>query len=303
MDRIRPRPPSVPGVAPRRPARLLLAVLLAVLAATACATPGPEPPAPGSGPRRQRVPMAQPHAAKPRAAPEQRAAAARRWGLEQPPRVPPPPPAVRPRLGTPRRLSRGPGLIPVITRVPTTDKVVFLTIDDGTVKDEEFTDMVRELDVPFSMFLTDSAVRDDYGYFRELHGLGHAAHNHTLRHPQLTRLGPEDQKRQICGQRDVMRRRFGETPRLFRPPYGDYDRDTLVIARECGAQAVLLWSEEAFPRRMAFRDGGRLRPGDIILTHFNGPRQWHGTMADMLRLVLRKATRQGFALARLEDYV
>ncbi|WP_338932940.1 polysaccharide deacetylase family protein [Streptomyces netropsis] len=297
MDRIS-RPPARQGK-PRRSASRLVTVLLLIVAGAACST---------IDLRTLESEDGQPGGLAANAGglvtPQQRAVAAAKWGLGRPPLAAPPPPAVKPALETPSGFFRGPGLIPAITRVPTTDNVVFLTIDDGTEKDPQFAAMARELGVPFSAFVTDSAIRDDYGYYRDLHAHGHAIHNHTLTHPQLTQLEPEDQHAQICGQQDILQHEFGTRPALFRPPFGDFDRDTLVIARECGVRVAPLWSEEAFPDRLEYRRGDRkLHPGDIILTHFNGPRQWGGSMTDMLRLVLRKVTEQGMALARLEDYV
>ncbi|MGW1071650.1 polysaccharide deacetylase family protein [Streptomyces sp. NPDC002537] len=235
---------------------------------------------------------------------EQRLAAAQKWGLDRPPLVAPPPPKVKPQLTTPEWADQGPGLIPVFAGVPTTEKVVFLTIDDGAAKDHSFLQMLKDLNVPVTAFLTDESAADDYGYFRDLHGLGASIQNHTLHHPQMITI-PEDEERvEICGQQDILQNEIGVRPWLFRPPYGDFDASTLAAAEECGARAAPLWNEEAFPDRIDWReDDPHFHPGDIILTHFNGPQAWNATMPDMLRTVLRAATEQGFALARLEDYV
>lgn len=235
-----------------------------------------------------------------------RTAAARAWGLSQAPLLPPSPPRTKPRLVTEPGFEAGDGgygLPPVITRVPTSDPVVFLTIDDGAAKDPRLPRMLRELDVPVSSFLADYVAGDDYDYFRGLRG-GAAVHNHTLDHPDLRELPYEAQRRQICGQQQILARETGTRPRLFRPPYGHYNGDTLRAAASCGIEVVPLWQQEAFPGRMTYRRAEReLRPGDIILTHFRGPDEWPGTMTDVLRGVLRMANEQGLAIARLEDYV
>lgn len=221
----------------------------------------------------------------------------RRWGLHTPPPVPPEPPDDPPRLRDAQ----------VLYRVPTDDRVVFLTIDDGDVKDPEFLRMVRDLDLPVTSFLSDEEARGGagYDYFRTLAALGGATQNHTLTHPYLPGLDRAEQRREICGQQRTLEREFGgPAPRLLRPPYGDYDADTLRAARECGVDGVVLWGMEAWPDRIDFSGfPGRLYPGAIILAHYRGPDQWDGTMADMTRRVLRLAAAQGYAVARLEDYV
>ncbi|MFJ8039342.1 polysaccharide deacetylase family protein [Kitasatospora sp. NPDC096147] len=231
---------------------------------------------------------------------------ARAWGLDAPPLPAPAPPAVKPELreNGPHVQLSGDGLPARVRRVPTTDKVVFLTVDDGLEKDRRFNRMMRELGVPFSAFVSGYLARSDYGYFRELNDQGVRVNNHTLDHKDLRRLDRQQQSRQICGQQDELVREVGPRPVLFRPPYGEFNADTLRAAKDCGITAMPLWNEEAFPDRMEYRHlDQRLHPGDIILTHFRGAGQWGGSMTDLARLVIRTATEQGFALARLDDYL
>jgi hypothetical protein len=50
--------------------------------------------------------------------------------------------------------------------------------------------------------------------------------------------------------------------------------------------------------------GKKLRPGDIILAHFRGPSELKGaTMTQMFADLLKHIQEQGFAVARLEDYL
>ncbi len=308
----------------------VVAALLVAALGTACAaegTPAPGAPpgqggggtgqagrAPAAGGQGEQAPQARPETASGalgayverfRKAQARRAAVARRWGLKQTPLLPPDPPKVKPEITFRKGFGVGdPSLPPVFTTVPTKDRVVFLTIDDGSDKDPELLRMMSELDIPYSAFLSDYLVKEDYGYFKRMQGLGVALHNHTLTHPYMPALSYEEQKRQICGQQDIIERRFGKRPTLFRPPYGNYDSDTLRAARACGVKAVPLWSAEAFPDRMEWREWDRdLHPGDIVLTHFRGRGEWKGSMADMIRRAMDTITERGYAVARLEDYV
>ncbi|MFE0772905.1 MULTISPECIES: polysaccharide deacetylase family protein [unclassified Streptomyces] len=226
------------------------------------------------------------------------AAAYRKWGLK-PFAAPPAPPAVKPvvrKAGEP---------VPVISEIPTDEKVVFLTIDDGAEKDPEFVTMMEELKVPFTMFLTDSAIRTDYAYFSPLVAQGHGVANHTLTHPNLRTLSPEAQRREICGQQERLKRRYGTAPRLFRPPYGNWNEATRTAAGTCGVDAIVLWRESMQIRDMQYQRGDRkLHPGDIVLAHFRGPSELKGrTMTEMTATMLRRVQEQGFTVARLEDYV
>jgi len=304
--------------------RRLSALAGLTLLLSGCAATPPEQPAPPPGQPPGQVPAAPP-AAAPLVMPERadrqelngRAAAAQRellerqavqtarlWGLSTPPLKAPAPPATRPVLAAGPGVKAAAGLPPVVYRVPTDAKVVFLTVDDGAEKDPEFARMTREVGVPVSAFLSDYLARADYGYFRTLRDQGVAINNHTINHPDLRRLDGARQEKEICGQQDRLEKEIGVRPRLFRPPYGEYTETTLRVAASCGVTAVPLWNEEAFPDRIEYRYADRkLHPGDIILTHFRGRGEWKGSMDDMLRRVVDAATAQGFAIARLEDYL
>ncbi|WP_019888808.1 polysaccharide deacetylase family protein [Streptomyces purpureus] len=226
------------------------------------------------------------------------AAAYRKWGLK-PFAAPPAPPKTKPvRTG-------GGGPVPVISDIPTKDKVVFITIDDGAEKDPKFVEMMRELKIPVTMFLTDSAIRTDYGYFKPLQQLGNGVANHTLTHPNLRTLGAAAQEREICGQQTRLAKEYGTTPRLMRPPFGNWNEDTRAAAGRCGVEAIVLWRESMQITNMQYQRGDKkLHPGDIILAHFRGPSELKGTtMTEMTVNMLRRIQEQGFTVARLEDYV
>ncbi|GAA2785619.1 polysaccharide deacetylase family protein [Streptomyces showdoensis] len=227
-----------------------------------------------------------------------RAAAYRRWGLK--PLAPPPaPPAKKPVT----RSAGGP--VPVVSDIPTTEKIVFLTIDDGAEKDPEFVAMMRDLKIPVTMFLTDAAIRADYRYFAPLVAQGHGVANHTLTHPNLRTLSAEAQRREICGQQEKLAEEYGQRPRLFRPPYGNWNESTRAAAAACGVDAIVLWRESMQIKNMQYQRGDKkLHPGDIVLAHFRGPSELKGTtMTEMTANLLRHIQEQGFTVARLEDYL
>jgi peptidoglycan/xylan/chitin deacetylase (PgdA/CDA1 family) len=235
-----------------------------------------------------------------------RVAVTKKWGLAKVPLVAPAPPGVKPRITTREgfEVEGGEALPPVFTTVPTKERVVFLTIDDGAEKDPELLRMMTELKIPYSAFLSDYVVSDDYGYFKDMQARGVTLNNHTINHRYLPGLSKADQRREICGEQDKIGKYFGKRPTLFRPPYGNYNGDTLRVAASCGIKAVPLWAAEAFPDHMEWRDGDQdLHPGDIILTHFRGDEDWEGSMTDMIRQVMKTVTDKGYSVARLEDYV
>ncbi|GKQ34338.1 polysaccharide deacetylase family protein [Streptomyces sp. A012304] len=218
----------------------------------------------------------------------------RRWGLAAPlaPAPAPAPVPHRPRTGLP----------PVVDHIPTRDKVVFLTYDDGAERDPRFIAMVRELRLPVTMFLTDSVVGPGYAHFARLRAVGASLQNHTLDHPALRGLPYAGQRAEICGQQDKLKSRFGLRPRLFRPPYGTYDTTTLRAAADCGISTVVLWRGSMGPTGLTYTHGPHhLRPGDIIALDPDTPTG--PPLTERTTHVLRQAQQRGLTVGRLEDYV
>ncbi|MEU9185222.1 polysaccharide deacetylase family protein [Streptomyces sp. NPDC048484] len=235
-----------------------------------------------------------------------RAATAKKWGLAEPPLPAPPAPARKPHIDTRKgfAVEDHEGLPPVFTTIPTKDKVVFLTLDDGAEKDPVFLRMMSELKIPYTAFLSDYLIKEDYGYFKKMQANGVVLNNHTLHHRYLPDLSYAAQKHEICGMQKVIRKRYGKRPALFRPPFGNYNEDTLRAAGSCGIKAAPLWNEEVFVDHWEYREWDRdLHPGDIVLSHFRGKEDWEGTMPDMVRRFMKLVTGKGYAVARLEDYL
>ncbi|MFB7179200.1 polysaccharide deacetylase family protein [Streptomyces sp. NPDC056257] len=226
----------------------------------------------------------------------------RKWGLTAPLAYAPKP-AQKPQIP-----QAAPGKVPVIDRIPVPagEKVVFLTFDDGAEKDPEFLRMAADLKLPISMFLTHSVASSDYGHFEKLrdNGSGSTINNHTLTHPNLRTLSFAAQKKEICGQQDHLQQRFGTRPPLFRPPFGNYNDDTLRAASECGVSSLVLWRVSMQINNFQYAEGSALHPGDIILAHFRGPAELKGTTeTQMTTRMLQRIQEQGYRIGRLEDYL
>ncbi|PJN24525.1 polysaccharide deacetylase family protein [Kitasatospora sp. CB02891] len=223
-----------------------------------------------------------------------------KWGLKPMAKAPAPP------ADKPIKLTKT-GAVPVFSEVPTQDKVVFITIDDGAEKDPKFVQMLTELKVPITMFLTKDIVKNDYAYFKPLQALGNTVQNHTVSHPVMSKITAAQQKTQICDDQTALTEQYGTAPYLFRPPFGDgANTPTLnTSVQECGPRAIVLWRESMQIHDMQYQSADKkLKNGDIILAHFRGPSELKGeTMTAMFGEMLARIQEQGFAVARLDDYI
>ena len=161
------------------------------------------------------------------------------------------------------------GSIPVLNRIPTEEKVVFLTLDDGLVRKPETQEILQQYGIKAPMFLNDEYVKAEPPYFKKLLQQGMTIGSHTVDHADLTTLEYDAQVTEICTNADTIERELGVQPTLFRPPYGSYDANTVRAAAACGMRALVMWSAKANGGSMQYQDDHTgLVPGDIVLMHF-----------------------------------
>jgi peptidoglycan/xylan/chitin deacetylase (PgdA/CDA1 family) len=222
-----------------------------------------------------------------------------RYGLK--PFAPaPPPPSVKP-------VTLNASDPTVFSSVPLTDKVVFVTIDDGLEKEPGFIQMVKDFQVPITIDLANLFISDNYGYFDKLYETGYVSiQNHTVHHPlSMPSLSAAEQLDEIAGQQEILHRQYGVTPYIFRPPGGNYDATTIAATSQAGLKGVMMWKEAMEISDMEYQTSAhRLSPGDIILCHFRGPSQLDGeNMVRMMTRLFRHIQDQGFTVADITKYV
>lgn len=162
------------------------------------------------------------------------------------------------------------GLAPVITKIPTKNPVVFLTIDDGAVKSPKSVQLLAEYDYPATLFLTKNTIADNPGFFKAFHAQGSLVENHTVTHNvnMVRQWGYQQQLNDIAGMQDYATQQFGRRPTLFRPPGGAYSTVMRRAVASAGLKAVITWEAKANAGKMDYQVGNSLRPGDIVLMHF-----------------------------------
>ena len=224
---------------------------------------------------------------------------AQRYGLR--PFTPAPaPPAVKP-------VTLSASQPAVFSDVPMTEKVVFVTIDDGIEKEPAFIQMVKDFQIPLTISLADVLIKDDYAYFEKLYETGFVSiQNHTVTHPlDMPALSAQQQLDEVSGQQQKLHAEYGVSPYIFRPPGGNYNATTVAAVRQAGLKGMMLWKETMQISDMEYQTPAhRLSPGDIILCHFRGPAQLDGeTMVRMMTRMYRHIQDQGFTVADVTKYV
>lgn len=190
------------------------------------------------------------------------------------------------------------GMVPVLTKVPTEQKVVFLTIDDGAIKRDSDLALLEKNGIKASLFLAHNFIAGSSDFYRKYTAAGHLIEDHTMTHNlDFIHLSYEQQKAEICGMADFEEQQFGRRPVFFRPPGGPYTMAIRKAVAECGMKAIVDWETKANAGGMDYQVGAGLRPGDIVLMHFRPefPRD--------LAAFLKAQKAAGLKVVLLEDYL
>ncbi|MFB5663555.1 polysaccharide deacetylase family protein [Alteribacillus sp. HJP-4] len=150
---------------------------------------------------------------------------------------------------------------------------VYLTFDDGPGRyTETILDILKEKDVTASFFWVTRYLYQERPWRRLLEE-GHALGLHTHRHVNLCRLDEEKQQEEIEMSTKHYRQVTGQTPRLFRPPFGQWNDTTVRVCEELQLD-VIMWSLSSFdwelraaPEKILSNIQEHLQDGDIILLH------------------------------------
>ena len=194
-------------------------------------------------------------------------------------------------------LNPSPGA-PEFSRLPVSEPVVFVGIDDGWYQSPENLAWLKVHHLPFSLFLVDSQIRGNYDYFHQLQNAGMTIEDHSATHPDFTKLKLEDQQAQICSTADSYQTVFGRRPAFFRPPYGDYNSDTQTAAATCGMKALINWRVVLDNGVIQYQPPAtHLEAGDIILVHFQSD------LIPNMQALNAELEKDHLQVARLEDWL
>jgi len=159
-------------------------------------------------------------------------------------------------------------------RLPTTEKHVALTFDDGPseIATPRVLDALRRDNVPATFFLLGRHVERWPHLARRVADEGHAIGNHGYHHRKLTFRGPAYVRVDIALGTDAIVQATGVRPSMFRAPHGFRSPWVTPIARELGQRTIGwtlgVWdSDRPGADVIARRAVDDCRPGTILLLH------------------------------------
>jgi len=185
----------------------------------------------------------------------------------------------------------------IVDRVNTKDPVVFITIDDGSVITDDLVQLLLSRKIPVTNFVLSEALKTHWKAFHLIRRPGTTFENHSETHRLLGSLSLEEQTKEICRANEHVRGNYKKLPIFFRPPGGSHNSNTVIAAKKCGIQRIVLWNVEADRGKIVRSGGNSIQRGDIILLHYLN------SLESSLKLVLAEIKKLGLRPASLRDYL
>ncbi|RNF39862.1 polysaccharide deacetylase family protein [Planococcus salinus] len=162
----------------------------------------------------------------------------------------------------------------IVTSIgPSEEKSVVLTFDDGPSKLlPRFLDVLQQHGVPAVFFWETRLLHPDRPWKRVLEE-GHQLGTHATKHVNLTKLTHEQQYNELKNSQQRIETITGATVKLFRPPFGQFNDDTLQAAKRLGMTTVMWkvapidWELKESPEQIVANTVSHLEDGAIILLH------------------------------------
>ncbi len=150
------------------------------------------------------------------------------------------------------------------------DNKVYLTFDEGY--ENGFTppilDTLKAKGVSAVFFCTGHFVKSQPELIRRMIDEGHIVANHSMNHPNMTKISVADAKANIMDIHNHVLENFNYEMDLFRFPEGEFSEQTLAVVEQCGYRSVF-WSF-AYPDWDPNNQWEQQRAKDYILEHVHG---------------------------------
>ncbi len=181
-------------------------------------------------------------------------------------------------------------------------KRVAVTFDDGpNERTSILLETLAKLETKATFFVVGFRAEAQPELVRAIQAGGHDIENHTYTHPNLATLSTYEIEQQLCKTNAVVLNITGKSPRLFRPPGGNFNNTVRKAAAKHGISGIF-WTlncgpyEGGDPQTLADYVTRNIRDGAIILMHNGEP-----AAVGALPYIVTELRAQGYELVTVSD--
>lgn len=191
--------------------------------------------------------------------------------------------------------------------VPTDEKTVFLTFDDGPTPEitSWVLDQLAEYDALATFFMVGDQVKKHPEIAHQVIDAGHEIGNHTRTHVNGKKTSTFSYLREFAECQQILREYTGTTPSLFRPPYGRITKAQATPILNKGIDIVMMsiitgdFDEKRSARQVATTALTHADKGSVLLFH-DSVKAWP-RLKGALPVVLESLANEGFRFKKIEQ--
>lgn len=190
--------------------------------------------------------------------------------------------------------------------VETDKKQIAISFDAAWGADDTDTliEILGKYDVKATFFVVGDWVDKYPEEIKKLSDNGHSIQNHSNTHPYMTKLSTEEMVAQLKNCNEKIAKLTGDTPTLFRCPYGDYNNAVLNATESIDMKAIqwsvdsLDWKDTATADSIAKRVIEKTTNGSIILCHNDADHT-----PEALPTILETLKNDGYEFVLIKDLI
>ncbi|MEH7082369.1 polysaccharide deacetylase family protein [Neobacillus drentensis] len=195
----------------------------------------------------------------------------------------------------------------MINKVPTSRKAVAITFDDGPnpIYTPQVLEIFSESVGKATFFMIGEQMKKNPEVVKQVAALGHEIGNHTFTHPKLSLLSIAECLEEIEQNEKLIEELAGQKPVVFRPPYFDYNQDTVSLLNQKGYPMIGAINLEARDweqpgvMHILEKSRERIQNGSILIFH-DGYGDRSQTI-EAVRKLVSELTSQGYQLVTVSE--
>lgn len=192
-----------------------------------------------------------------------------------------------------------------IYKVDTKENKIALSFDVawGSSNIDEILSILDKHNIKSTFFLVGSWVDDNEKLVSKIYQKGHEIGNHSNTHANTKELSEENIVEEIQLTSEKIEKITGDSPTLYRPPFGDVDNKTLDVCKSLGYK-VIKWDvdsmdwKEIGPNHVIERVMKSSEPGSIVLFHSN-----INNVEAYLDSIISNLKKDGYEMVKVSDLV
>jgi peptidoglycan/xylan/chitin deacetylase (PgdA/CDA1 family) len=194
-----------------------------------------------------------------------------------------------------------------IKNVHAQQKVVAVTFDDGpSLYTNEVLNVLKENNIKATFFVIGTNVEEYPDIVKKIYDYGNVVGTHTYSHHYLPNLSDDNIETELIKNNILIGKIIGNTPKLFRPPYGSCSDQSRMIAQNLGL-ITILWNavtddynhKNTTPTKIAFEIVSLVQPGTIICLHDGGGDR--RKTVEALKIIILVLKNEGYEFLTVSD--